>query len=223
VQAAVMIMMYMQRFLKAIEIETTLHPNPNPYSALRVLKLEQISWTTNFSFDARDILPGLEILHITWCERLSRKSAYPPLPAAKVCQMMARFVRVSRKSLKSLKLGFGRNECAMRGFDVMMLGTSATDEDHDGDEGKDEDKDNNKVEGEKDWKQLVKLRLTMDVDRTKSISPMGKNLVGTLEAIAEIFPNLGTLELILDPNRYYHDMYKYTVSVHLLDISGTKA
>ncbi|KAF5365245.1 hypothetical protein D9758_005485 [Tetrapyrgos nigripes] len=204
---------------------------------IRVLILDEVSWYTSFRYPKHDVISGLETLHIKWTSS-SRKS---PQSSPTACREMARFIKTSRHTLQSLKLDFSGNLAAKEGFDIRMLGDEGVgnedsdedeqvdgsekkngdgNEDENEDEGEGDGRDDNKVQSqdqvedkgkdEQAWKKLRKLKLTIDVDKQ---SPMGNDIVGTLDAIATTFPNLERLNLILEPNRYYHDMVRYTPGI----------
>ncbi|THU82037.1 hypothetical protein K435DRAFT_844514 [Dendrothele bispora CBS 962.96] len=136
---------------------------------IRVLKL----WDISYFEDCSDIslvgLAGLEILHIYWQRRLTTKTGQPSVA---VCEVLVKMIKAARYTLQSLMIDSSGDNEALRKFDIRML---AGDE---GDVGA--------------WKKLRKLRVTIDVDSGSQMS----DLVGTMEVIADMFPNLEKLGLI---------------------------
>ncbi|THU79364.1 hypothetical protein K435DRAFT_27470 [Dendrothele bispora CBS 962.96] len=134
-------------------------------------------------------LACLEVLHIYWQRWSDRvRSDMGRHPSKTTCEVLGKMIKAARYTLQSLKIDFSGKTKILTNFDIWML---VGDE---GDAGA--------------WKKLRKLRVTISID----CGSLFHDIVGTLEAIADIFPNLETLELMIDAPTYY-DTTKYTVSV----------
>ncbi|THU88983.1 hypothetical protein K435DRAFT_969287 [Dendrothele bispora CBS 962.96] len=143
------------------------------HNRIRFLSLRDIA----YFHDCRNISPmglaGLEVLHIyrqRWQGWLTLSEDVPS-QLERTCEVLGKMIRAARYTLQSLKMDFSR-DIVLEKFDIRMLA---------GDEG-----------DVKAWKHLRKLRMSILVE---FISPFD-DFVGTLDAIADMFPNLEVLELI---------------------------
>ncbi|THU75331.1 hypothetical protein K435DRAFT_974870 [Dendrothele bispora CBS 962.96] len=172
-------------FLASLQTHPSVLPDTQ-LNQIRVLKLQGISCFEDCSDVSPIGLAGLEILHInwprTWSDTKKRRSSVT------ACEVLAKMIKATRYTLQSLKIDFSEDSEALRKFDIRML---AGNEDDVG-----------------AWKKLRKLRVTIDVDSRSQLS----DIVGTLEDIADMFPNLETLELMINAPTY-DDATKYTPDI----------
>ncbi|THU79368.1 hypothetical protein K435DRAFT_845490 [Dendrothele bispora CBS 962.96] len=156
---------------------------------IRFLKLWEISYFEDCSDIPLTGLAGLEILHICWQRYSSWGISEERKPYKTTCEVLVKMIKAARNTLQSLKIDFlGDRSGILSKFDIRML---AGDEDDVGAR-----------------KKLRKLRLSIFIH---SGSPF-RDFVGTLEAIADMFPNLETLDLITTA-RKYDDMIRYTPDI----------
>ncbi|THU83378.1 hypothetical protein K435DRAFT_427966 [Dendrothele bispora CBS 962.96] len=156
---------------------------------IRFLKLFEISYFEDCSDISLTGLAGLEVLHICWERYSSRNNERKP--SETTCEVFGKMIKAARYTLQSLNinfLGLGNRTEIQSKFDLRMLAGDK------GDAGA--------------WKKLRKLKLSIYIH---SGSPCG-DFVGTLEAIADMFPNLETLDLITTAWKY-KDMVRYTPDI----------
>ncbi|THV01213.1 hypothetical protein K435DRAFT_413102 [Dendrothele bispora CBS 962.96] len=149
-----------------------------PDNRIRALRLWEISCFEDCSNISPMGLAGLEILHIYWQKWSLTDESNRRKSSTTTCEVLGKMIKAASHTLQSLQIDLTGDMQAMRKFDIRML---AGDE---GDMGA--------------WKKLRKLRVEIDVDSSSPLS----DCVGTLEAIADMFPNLETLELVTDAWRF---------------------